>query len=150
LAGLITSLNKSKVELPSRYRSHFAVYQAQIALSNNQVSSNKQKAKQQQAAKQHLRSALTTDPSNGDALLILAKLLREQGQDEQAILYLIRAEALPLFKERGLLARSQLEIDRKNYPEALRLLQQVTQMNPNRKDVFANIRSLKHLVRVQG
>ena len=140
LKRLIRSLNRSKAPLPARYRSRFAVYQAQIALSSHQ----------QKSARKLLKKAINVDPSNGDALLTLATLLRDQNRSERAVMYYTRATALPLFKERALLGRAQLEIDRQNYREALRLLRDITRTNPNRGDLLVNIQSLENLLRSRG
>ena len=147
LDRLTRSLEYSKVKVPARYRSRFAVYQAQVSLSKTKTYKNK---KHQKMAYQNLRKAIDIDPSNGEALLTLATLLRDQNRSEPALLYYIRAEAIPTFKVRGLLGRAQLEIDRQNYSEALRLLHAVAKNDPGRSDVLANIQSLQHLVRSQG
>lgn len=137
LGSLIRSLDRSKANLPPSYRSRFAVYQAQLALAGNK----------QKSARNLLQSAIDADPANGEALLTLAKLLRDQHRSERAVLYYTRAEALPMFRERALLGRAHLEIDRQNYSEALRLLRVFAETNPNHSDVLANIQSLENLVR---
>ncbi len=150
LDKLINSLNQGEILLAASYRSRFAVYQAQFALSGDEHSGNEISANKQEIAGKHLQTAISADPANGEALLTLATLLRDQKHSERAVLYYTRAEALPLFKERALLGRAQLEIDRQNYSEALRLLQVVARANPSRGDVLVNIQSLKNLVRSQG
>lgn len=145
LANLVRSVTKGEVKLSSRYQSRFFVYQAQVALAGNKSS-----GKHLISARKYLRQAIDSDPANGDALLTLATLLRDQNQSERAVLYYIRAEGLSSFKERAFLGRAQLEIDRQNYSEALRLLRLVVQGNPTRSDVLANIKSLENLMRLQG
>lgn len=140
LNQLIQALNRGKNKLPIQYRSRFALYHAQLALAEGH----------QKSANKHLRYALKTDPTNGDALLTLATLLRDKQQSEQAILYYTRAEALPSFKERSMLGRAQLEINRQHYPQALSILRTVLQNNPARNDLSTTIESLQHLVRSQG
>lgn len=140
LRKLMTSLGADQAEFPSTYRARFAVYQAQLALHSGD----------RKQAKTRLKNALTEDPSNGEALLTFANLLRDDQGFEQSLLYYVRAEALPAFKEQALLGRAQLEISRQNYREALRLLHQVVQLNPGRKDLLVNIQSLENLVRNQG
>ena len=78
LGSLISSLNRSKVKLPASYRSRFAVYQAQLALSGNKHKS----------AHKYLQAAIIADPANGEALLALATLLRDKNQSERAVLIL--------------------------------------------------------------
>lgn len=170
LDRLIRSVNLSNAKLPARYRSRFSVYQAQLVLfggkgfegrgfeanepgfkkTNGKGFGDKTRRHKQKTARKHLQAAIDADPTNGEALLTLATLLRDQNRSERAVLYYIRAEALTLFKERALLGRAQLEIDRQNYSEALRLLRAVAIANPNRGDVLANIQSLENLVRSQG
>lgn len=137
LASLTHAVQTNKAKLPSHHRSRFAVYAAQVALS---------KGKTKHATKL-LEHSLENNPSNGEALLTLANILRNQQRTQRAALYYVRAEALPEYKERALLGRAQLEIDTNNYPEALRLLRLTAQINPTRTDVQANIQSLENLVR---
>lgn len=137
LANLTQALQKSTNNIPAHYRSRFAVYAAQVAQSNGKT----------KHATKLLEEAVNNDPSNGEALLTLANILRSQQRTQRASLYYIRAEALADYKERALLGRAQLEIDANNYPEALRLLRLVAQLNPARTDVLANIQSLENLVR---
>lgn len=144
LGRLLSSLKRSKLKLPASYRSRFSLYQAQLLMSGN-----KNSAKNLNSASQHLRAAIDADPTNGDALLTLATVLRDRNRNQQSSLYYTRAEALPLFKERALLGRSQLEINRKNYRKALHLLRSVLQINPGRSDLLANILPLENLVRSQ-
>lgn len=144
LGRLLSSLKRSKLKLPASYRSRFSLYQAQLLMSGN-----KNSAKNLNSASQYLRAAIDADPTNGDALLTLATVLRDRNRNQQSSLYYTRAEALPLFKERALLGRSQLEINRKNYRKALHLLRSVLQINPGRSDLLANILPLENLVRSQ-
>ena len=137
LARLMSSLADSGVSVSDLMASRFAVYRAQIALSRDAL----------QDANDLLQSALTQDPANGEALLTLASVLRDQERVDTALSYYVRAEALPMFKERAMIGRAQLEIDRQNYEEALRVLRQIVRSSPNRADIMANIRSLESLVR---
>ena len=137
LARLMSSLADSSVSVSDLMASRFAVYRAQVALSRDAL----------QDANDHLQSALTQDPANGEALLTLASVLRDQERADAALSYYVRAESLPVFKERAMIGRAQLEIDRQNYEEALRVLRQVVRSSPNRADIMANIRSLESLVR---
>ena len=131
--------NKAQ-SIPSFYQARFDVYRAQLALAKGDDTQ----------VKRWLIKAVKTDPTHGDALLALGNFYKTHNQLDRALMYLVRAEAIPEFKERALLSRAQLEIDRKAYPEALRLLRQVAQLNPGRGDIVANIRSLENLVRNQG
>ncbi|MDN3637475.1 tetratricopeptide repeat protein [Simiduia curdlanivorans] len=140
LAPLLRAVEKNRQKLPRYYQSQFAVYGAQWALHNGE---------QRHAGKQ-LQQAIAANPSNGEALLALATLMRSEKREERAVLYYARAEALTAYQERARLGRAQLEIDRQNYAEALRLLRQVAQVNPSRGDVMSNIQSLEHLLRNKG
>lgn len=102
------------------------------------------------AAERALVSAIKSNPAQGEVLLLLGSLYRDQNNLEQAQMYLVRAEAMPAYKERAMLARAQLEINRQNYVEALGLLHKLLKLNPSRTDLIANIRNLEHLVRNQG
>lgn len=150
LDKLLHALKSAKSKLPAHYRSRFSVYRAQLALSGGGRLRNNSLASKQKSARKYLQTAIDSNPANGDALLTLATLLQSQNRSERAVLYYIRAEALPLFTQRALLGHAQLEIDRQNYSEALRLLRLVAKTSPNRGGVLANIQSLEHLVRSQG
>ncbi len=140
LDTLLRAVERYQGQMPAYQRAHFEVYRAQHALARG---NGKQ-------AHTSLERALAADPTNGEALLTLANTLGQQKRSERALLYYVRAEALPEFKERALLGHAQLEIDRKNYGEALRVLRQVVQNNPARGDVIGNIQLLENLVRNQG
>ena len=103
--------------------------------------------KDNSAAEKALRTALENLPTSGDALLALADLLRDQQRHQQAIMYYLRAEALSAYRERALLGRAQLHINQREFNDALQLLTQVVRDNPQRTDLYANIRSLRNLVR---
>ena len=139
LSRLLGAVERQK-KIPAPMRAHFEVYRAQLAMQHGKL----------KRARRALQSAIDSDPTQGDALLALGDLYRRQQQPEQALLLYTRAEALPPFRERALLSRAQLEIDREAYPEALRLLRKAAQLDPNRSDIAANIRSLENLVRNRG
>lgn len=154
LDRLISAINVKKTKLPAAYRSRFYMYQAKILLANNTEKSTRLSAKKlsqrKNDAKKHLKHAISADPSNGEALLALAYLLRESNLNEKALIYFTRAEALPEYTERALLGRSQWALDFQHYDEALRLLRKVIAYNPNRSDVLDNIKALERLVRSQS
>lgn len=127
-------------KIPEHYQARLDIYRAQQALQKGQI----------QKAREWLTRSIAMDPTLGEALLTLADLHRDQNRPEQAVTYYVRAEALPGYRERALLGRAQLEIDRRSYGEALGLLRQVIQLNPGRDDIAVNIRSLEMLVRNQG
>jgi tetratricopeptide (TPR) repeat protein len=140
LNKLIVAYRDFDKNIPDSYRAQFEVYQAQIALAKHRL----------KTAAAHFEAALSINPNSGEALLGAAEILRAQKRENKAVMYYVRAQALASFKERALLGRAQLEIDRQNYREALRALREVNTMTPGRGDILANIRSLENLVRNQG
>jgi tetratricopeptide (TPR) repeat protein len=146
LAHLLKSINVKSSKVSARYRSRFSVYQAKILLGNPHSNQKSSKA----SAEKYLKVAIASDPTNGEALLTLAHVLQSMDRHEQATIYYTRAQALPQYKERALLGRSQLAIDGQQYHEAISLLRQVIQHNPMRTDVAANIDALENLVRSQS
>lgn len=141
LTVLLNAVDKytTKKSIPDSYQAKFDVYYAQMDIANNHLTN----------AQKRLKHALSYDPTHGEALLSLAGLLKSQNRDEQAIQYFVRAQALSNYKERALLGYAQLEIDRQEYQAAIKLLHQVVQMNPERRDVLVNIKSLRNIVRNQ-
>lgn len=137
---MLKALNKVGKNTPVKYQARFNVYRAQIALEQGKI----------KQAKSWLIKAVKSDPTHGQALITLGDVYRKQNLIEKARIYYLRAEALTQFKEQALLSRAQLEIDRKAYPEALRILRLVAKINPTRGDVLSNIRSLENLVRNKG
>lgn len=145
LDELIFSMAQNTAEFPAQYRARIAVYQAQIQLAHYQSA-----YPQKKSAREYLQVALEYDPSNGEALMTLAGLLRDENYADQAVIYYTRAQAIPTYKEQALLGRSQVAIDSQRFTEALRLLRQVIQHNPMRTDVLANIKTLENIVRSKG
>ncbi len=101
--------------------------------------------KKSHRARTLLTRTLQQNPSQGEALLLLADLQQQAGAMERAVLSLQRAQVLPAYRERALLAQAQLEIDRKAYAAALPLLREALKLNPERHDLTANIRALQKL-----
>ncbi|MDO6567712.1 hypothetical protein Q4561_11640 [Alteromonas sp. 1_MG-2023] len=137
LEQILEALAPYRKHTSSYFTSRFDVYRSKLALQKGNS----------KAAEKSLISSIKADPTNGEALITLAKLMHSKKRSVQAIQYYTRAQALDTFKERALLGRAQLEIDRQQYVEALGLLRQVIQLNPARQDVLANIQSLSNLVR---
>lgn len=118
-------------------RSELYVQYARLAMHRN----NEAKAEQ------HLDHALALSPANGQALLLLADMLAQQGNLSRADMLLSRAQALTDYQERALLRRAQLAYQRKHYSAAHDLLQQVLSVNPLRRDLIPNMEVLMHLAR---
>lgn len=98
-------------------------------------------------AEKELKQALKQAPTQGEALMELAKLLKKQQRYTQAKHLYIRAEALPNYRERALLGRAKIAIDQGEYSEALHLIGLVVKENPHRTDLVSTISTLKNLVR---
>lgn len=126
--------------LTVKQQSQLALVQAQLATAD----------KQPKQALKALQQAVALDPLAGDAILALAQWYEEQGNIELASLNYSRAATISDVKLSALQAQAQLEINRQHYQIALRLLQQVLQLAPQRQDIADNIRSLQQLVRQQG
>ncbi|WP_166638738.1 tetratricopeptide repeat protein [Paraglaciecola marina] len=140
LEQLLTALAPYRKHTSSYFTSRFDVYSSKLALHKGDT----------KRAEKSLMSSVKADPANGEALLTIAKLMHNKKRSVQAVQYYVRAQALTDFRERALLGQAQLEIDRQQYSDALRLLRQVIQLNPARQDVLANIQSLTNLVRHQS
>lgn len=131
-------LKRSKSQtISSELSATLAVTEARLAIQKNQLSK----------AEKVLKSALNLAPTQGEALMEIAKLLREQQRFSQAKQYYIRAEALPAYREAAMLGRAKIAIEQAEYLDALHLLGQVTKDNPKRTDLVATIATLKNLVR---
>ncbi|BFT31702.1 hypothetical protein D210916BOD24_28780 [Alteromonas sp. D210916BOD_24] len=94
-----------------------------------------------------LTKAIADAPDNGEALLSLASLYRQQNNVERAKMTYLRAESLSDVKQRAMLGRAQIAIDQRQYPDALTLLRQVYKSYPSRSDLLGNIQSLENLVK---
>lgn len=98
-------------------------------------------------AEKLLKNALKLAPTQGEALMEFAKLLRDQQRYIQAKHYYLRAEALPSHREPAMLGRAKIAIEQGQYSDALHLIGQVAKENPKRTDLVSTIATLKNLVR---
>lgn len=82
---------------------------------------------------QLLQSALSLQPNDGDLILYLGDLFTQKNQQIKAIEYYDRALKLEFFKTNALIKKAQLLIKNgtSKYPEAIALLKQANQRNPN-------------------
>lgn len=141
-AALRQLLSKSAIpvnQLTLTQQSTLALVKAQLAMADNQP----------KQALQALQQAVALDPLSGEALLALAHWHEQQGNIELASINYSRASTISTVQIAALQAQAQLEINRQQYQTALRLLQQLLQLAPQRQDIADNIRSLQHLVRQQ-
>jgi tetratricopeptide (TPR) repeat protein len=98
------------------------------------------------AAATALQEAVTLDPSNADALLMLGQTLRAERDYGRAELLLRRAGDYPEVRANALLARADVAIDQGNYDGALALLRDVVAGYPARADARRSIDVLENLV----
>lgn len=76
------------------------------------------------SARIHLDAAVSARPMSGDALLMLARLQKDDGKYERALLTLQRASRLKSHQRRSLLEIAQIHVDRLQYREALEALEE--------------------------
>ncbi len=126
-------------QLPVKQQAQLALVRAQLASADNQP----------KQALTELQQAVALDPLSGEALLTLAQWYENRGNIELASISYSRAATIKEVQIPALQAQAQLEINRQQYQSALRLLQQVLQVAPQRQDIADNIRSLQQLVRQQ-
>ncbi len=139
LTRLISQLQRYKVKLSPEFSSKLNVLSAKLKLSQG-------KPKQ---ARNKLVLAIEQNPTNGEALLSMADLMKDNNNVILATLYYQRAEGLLRYRERARLSHAQLAIEQQDYELALDLLRQVKTANPERYDLNANIRSLEKLVLIK-
>ncbi|WP_462163693.1 tetratricopeptide repeat protein [Pseudoalteromonas xiamenensis] len=137
LQDLFTLSEKRKL---SKASSAMWLAKAKHALATKQVSK----------AEKLLLDGLSSSPSDGNGLLLLANLYREAGNRVDAVVYYQRASAIEEVKEAALLGQAQLYIDGKDYAKAVALLRQVLKHNPQRHELRANIKNLEQLMRYEG
>lgn len=137
LSVLLKATATQTAQLSKNQQAQLDVFKAKLALANNQSTS----------AMSLLQSAVEQLPNNGEALMTLAQLYRDNKNSERAAMYYLRAETLEGFKPQAMLGRAQLAINQRQYPEALTLLRKVYKENPARTDLLSNIQSLENLVR---
>lgn len=125
--NLLVSALESRIKTLSRSEeASLNVLKASVSLASNK----------EDEARRYLTKAVDVSPANGNALMSLATLYREARNDERAIMYYLRAQALPKFKERAKLGRAQVAINQKQYGSALSLLREVFKDNPGRSDLL--------------
>ena len=98
------------------------------------------------AAATALQDAVALDPSNADALMMLAQIYRAERDYGRADLLLRRASDYPEVRDDALLARADVAIDEANYDGALALLRDVVAGYPARADARRSIDVLENLL----
>jgi len=139
LADLLEAAQAVQDGFDSEQRSSLLTRQANLDLHNDAET----------RAITSLQQALELDPSNAEALLLLANIYRENRNFNQAELLYQRASAFDAYRENALISLAQLAIDQNNYQRALQVLNDVVRRNPSRSDLRRNIESLENLVLLQ-
>ncbi len=95
----------------------------------------------------NLNKALKRSPVNGEALLALATVKTEQGNNNDAELLLIRAAGINQSRLQALQQYAQLSLDQNRYGKALSLLEQAKQLAPeNQRQLDQHIKVVEQLV----
>ena len=125
---LISREPSGNVNQPERLQ----IVRARLALAKKDTSS----------ATAHLHAAIRACPMNGDALLMLAHVQKEEGELDRALLTLERASRVESHKRRALLGIAEIHVDRSGYEEALEALEeaQALQFDPHVARYMEHIR----------
>jgi tetratricopeptide (TPR) repeat protein len=97
------------------------------------------------AATTALQEAVTLDPSNPDALMMLGRLHQAEGDYGRADLMFRQASAYEPVRDNALIARADVAIDEEDFDSALTILRNVVTSNPARADLLRNIDVLENL-----
>lgn len=139
LEKLIQSSGEQQKQYRPEQRSDWLTQKAKLAIQKNRRSDSRRL----------LTQALSLNPANGAALMLLADERHQQQQLSRADMLLSRASSLIDFKERALLKRAQLDYQRQRYRSAYRHLKHIIQDNPGRRDLIENMDILQRLIRQQ-
>jgi tetratricopeptide (TPR) repeat protein len=131
---------KNNTKYSNDDKSRLLHYQGVLASSkNNNIS-----------AEFYFQKAISLDPSNGDSLISLAKVLTELNNLAHAELLYQRAERFEEVKLSAMLGRAQIYINQQAYEKALQLLRQTRKTFPQRHDLDDNIQTLASIVNNQA
>ncbi len=92
-----------------------------------------------------LEDALALDPSNGDALVMLGRIHRSEGDYGRADLLLQRASAYGTVREQALVAGADVAIDQQNYDGALAILSNLVADDSTHSDLLRNVDLLENV-----
>jgi tetratricopeptide (TPR) repeat protein len=98
------------------------------------------------AAGAALQEALALDPSNAEALMMLAQIHRAERDYGRADLLFQRASDYGAVRENALLARAEVAIEQENFDGALSFLSNLVAGSPARADLHRNIDSLENIL----
>lgn len=86
-------------------------------------------------AAQKLQAVIDRNPLHGQALLVLAQIVRSQGDPDQAMLLLERAARRPDARLNALLLQARILVERSDFKAAIPILEQAIAINP-RPDII--------------
>ncbi|RWX56204.1 tetratricopeptide repeat protein [Photobacterium chitinilyticum] len=134
---LIAAASKQHPKLSTNASGKLYTRVGQLALRQGQLTT----------ATTNLNKALKRSPVNGEALLALATVKTEQGNNNDAELLLIRAAGINQSRLQALQQYAQLSLDQNRYGKALSLLEQAKQLAPeNQRQLDQHIKVVERLV----
>lgn len=133
---LLAFVDDDRAPLGDVQRSRLRMREASVRLQANEG----------RAARGALEEAVTLDPENAEALMMLGRLYRDERDYNRAEIMFRRASAYAPFRENALISLAQLAIDQESFARALELLRDVIEVNPARNDLRRNIDSLENLL----
>jgi len=139
LSAIHANIDKKAPQYSSNDNAQLLYYQGVLAQSNNELD----------LAYQYYEQAITLDPTNGVALVAIAKLSVKQNKITHAELFYQRAERLKDVKLPAMLGRVQIYIDQSNYAKALTLLRETYKAFPQQQSLENNINTLASIVNNQ-
>lgn len=131
---LMSAMWKVK-NLQPTVKSQLYFTQAQFALQKQNVTQ----------AKKALGQSIELDSQNGDALLLLARLLEKSAPMKSELLYR-RAGDIDTYRIRAKVAHAQLLIVQKGYTRAYDLLREVQNLEPNERKHSENLALVARLI----
>lgn len=135
---LANTLDKAD-SFDERQKSQLLFHQARLESDRDQI----------KTAIATLELSLTHNPNNGDSLLLVSQLHKQQHQYVKAEIALVRAEALELYKKDAMLNRAQLYIDQRDYSSALTVLTSVKQTFDDTEFLTEQIKIIENILTTQ-
>ncbi|MDF1813892.1 MAG: tetratricopeptide repeat protein [Verrucomicrobiales bacterium] len=111
-----------EIEKPENIK-YYSIYQRTMAIAELETGNSKAGAKRVEAL-------LSKDPLDGDALMLLAKFREEQNRQDDAIVLLEQAAVVPEHRAAALFAHGKILVNRFQYKEALKLLEESNHIDP--------------------
>jgi tetratricopeptide (TPR) repeat protein len=102
---------------------------------------------ERQQAIERYRIVVARDPLDGDTLLRLGDLLRDEGEASEAELTYERAGRIAGFKAPSLVRRARLDVDARRYSEAISLLEAAQRLvsQPHVERYLEQVRRLEEM-----